>query len=100
MSPMLTNRVAIEPTILHEPADDIPPIVANSLQKGSGGIPRIKQDVVGAAVLAMAGVAEPLESQDMLREAGFVNLLPVNMGFWQASARWSQAGILKLQWGG
>ena len=31
---------------------------------------------------------------------GFVNLLPVNMGLWQASARQPQAEILKLQWGG
>jgi hypothetical protein len=31
-------------------------------------------------------------------KVGFVNLLPINMGLWQASARRPQSGILKLQW--
>jgi putative tryptophan/tyrosine transport system substrate-binding protein len=30
---------------------------------------------------------------------GFVNLLSVNMGLWQASARRPPVGVLKLQWG-
>jgi hypothetical protein len=64
-SPMLTNRVAIEPAILLQTTDDRPPIVANALQEGSGGIPRIKQDVVRAAAQAVAGLAEHLAGEDI-----------------------------------
>jgi len=50
VTPMVPHRVDIEATILCETAYEIPFIVANPPQEGSGGIPGIKQDVVRAAV--------------------------------------------------
>src|SRR5918912_595021 len=46
--PMVPHGVPIAPAILFETAHEIPAIVANPLQEGSGGIPGIKQDVVRA----------------------------------------------------
>jgi hypothetical protein len=37
---MVTDRVAIDATILFETADELPSIVANPLQKDSGGLQR------------------------------------------------------------
>jgi hypothetical protein len=57
--PMVPHRMSIEPAILLETADEIPAIVANPLQKGSGGIPGGKEHVVRAAAQPMASLAEP-----------------------------------------
>jgi hypothetical protein len=50
----------IEPAIFLETAHEIPSIVENPLQEGSGGIPGIKQDVVRAAAQTIASIAAQL----------------------------------------
>ena len=72
VAPRLTHRVAIEPTLLLQTADDRPPLGANALQQGSGRRPRLAQDRVGAAVQAVAGRTEPLAGQDVLRGSAVV----------------------------
>jgi len=58
--PMGPHRMSIEPAMFLETAYEIPAIVANPLQEGSGGIPGIKQDVVRAAAQPIASIAEQL----------------------------------------
>jgi hypothetical protein len=55
-----TNRLAVEPAVLLEPTDQIPPIIANPLQQGFRRIPRLKEDICGATVEAIAGRAQAL----------------------------------------
>jgi hypothetical protein len=56
---MQAEGVPIEPTLLVEAADAIPPRVPNPLQEGSGRIPRIKEHEVRVTGQAMTGIAEP-----------------------------------------
>jgi len=56
---MMTKCLPIEPAILFETAHDIPSIVPNPLEEGSGEIPRIKEHNDRVAVPARADIAEP-----------------------------------------
>jgi hypothetical protein len=49
MVPMVTERMAIEPAILFEAADEIPPVIPDTLEEGFRGIPGIKEDILGVA---------------------------------------------------
>jgi hypothetical protein len=51
----------VDAAILLQATDDIPPIVAKPLQESFGGIPGVEHHRRGAAVQAIAGIAEPLE---------------------------------------
>ena len=66
VAPMDSQRMAIEPSIFLKAADKIPPIVMNSLQEPSGGIPRVKEDVGRATAQAIAGIAQSLQGQRIL----------------------------------
>ena len=57
MAPIGTSRETIDATILREAADHRPAIVANPLEQGCRGIPRITEDVSRAAAEAVAGIA-------------------------------------------
>jgi len=63
--PMLPEGVPMEPAILFETADERPPIVANPLEEGSGGIPRVKKHTVRVAAQAIAGRAAPRAGEDI-----------------------------------
>jgi hypothetical protein len=56
----------IEPAILLEAAHEVPSIVTNPLQQSSGGIPRVKYDIVRVTTQAIAGIAEQLQRQVIL----------------------------------
>jgi hypothetical protein len=56
--PILAGCLPIEPAILFETAHEIPSIVPNSFEEGSGGVPRIKEHKVRVAAQAIAGIAE------------------------------------------
>jgi len=60
MAPIGPTSLAIEPSVLLQAADDIPAIVMKALQQGLGGIPGIKEHVLGATAQAVAGLAEKL----------------------------------------
>jgi hypothetical protein len=62
-----THGLSVEPAVLLQAAYEIPPIVTNPLQQPSGGIPSIEQHKFGAAAQAMAGIAQQLQSQLVLR---------------------------------
>src|SRR5688572_31575561 len=68
---MVTNRAAVEATVLFEAAHAISPIVANALQEASGGRPGIKEHRIGATAQAIAGVADQLQRQYILGRATF-----------------------------
>src|SRR5688500_11659766 len=46
--PVGTNRLAIEAAVLLQTADKVPSVVPNTLQKGFGGIPGVKEHILGA----------------------------------------------------
>ena len=58
MSPIGPQGLAIEAAVLLEAADDIPPIVANPLQKLFGGIPGVKEHILGITMQAIADIAK------------------------------------------
>ena len=67
MSPMVTEGVTMNPTMLVEPADDIPAVVAKALQQDLRGIPGVKEPGLGTTTQAMAGITQPLQRQRGLR---------------------------------
>jgi hypothetical protein len=67
--PMLTDRVAIEPAVLLQTTDDIPPLVQKPLQQGLRWIPGVEQHVLRATAQAVVGIAEQLQGQCGLRSA-------------------------------
>jgi len=69
--PMMTHRVPIEPAILFETAHEIPAIVVNPLQESFGELPGIKEHGLRAAAQAMAGIAEEIQRELVLRWATF-----------------------------
>lgn len=67
MSPMVTEGVTMKPTMLVEPADDIPAVLANALQQDLRGIPGVKEPGLGTTTQAMAGTTQPRQRQRVLR---------------------------------
>jgi hypothetical protein len=86
MAPISPQRLAVKPAILFETANKVPPIVANPLQEGSGGIPGIEQHKLGAAAQAIAGIAEQLKGEFILRRSA---LMP------EAHAQWDAHGTIR-----
>lgn len=84
--PMMMEGLPIDAARLLEPTDEIPPIVSNPLQKGSGGITRIKEHLLRATVQAITGRTEEREGQLVLRGATF----PL-----QAHAQWNPEGPIR-----
>src|SRR5262245_64612479 len=67
--PMVADRVTIEPAILFDTTDEIPPIVPNPLQESLRRIPGIKQHIIRSTAQAIAGIAEQLQGQRILRRS-------------------------------
>ena len=72
MPPMMPNCLSIEPAILLESTDKVPPLVTNAFQQRFGRIPRIKQDVRRPTAQVITGRAEQLQRQSILRKTAFV----------------------------
>jgi hypothetical protein len=66
---MLTDRVAIERAVLLQTTDEIPPIVPNPPQQRLRRIPGLKQHILWLTAQAVAGIAEQLQGQRVLRRA-------------------------------
>jgi hypothetical protein len=71
MSPMVTEGVAINPTMLFEPAHARPSVVAQAFQQGSRGIPGLEEHGLRTTAEALAGITEPLQCQGLLGEPSF-----------------------------
>jgi hypothetical protein len=56
--PMPPDRVAIEPAVLLQTTDEIPPIVPNPLQQRLRRLPGVEHHVLGPTTQAVAGIAE------------------------------------------
>lgn len=56
--PMVTDRLAIESTILVEATDERPPIVLNTLEEGFRGVLGILEDILEVTAEPMAGIAQ------------------------------------------
>jgi hypothetical protein len=54
---MVTDRLTMEPAILFEAADAIPPVVPKTLEEGFRRIPGITEDIFGVTVQPMTGIA-------------------------------------------
>jgi hypothetical protein len=65
--PVGPNRLAIEAAVLLQTADKVPTSVPNPLQQGFRGIPGVKEPRLRATAQPVAGLAEPLQSKDILR---------------------------------
>ena len=61
----------IDPLMNHKTAYEIPSIVPNSFEEGSGGVPRIKEHKVRVAAQAIAGIAEQRSGHVVFRRAAF-----------------------------
>ncbi len=55
---MVTDRLTIEPAILFDAADEIPPVVPNTLEEGFRRIPGVKEDILGVAAQPIPGIAQ------------------------------------------
>jgi hypothetical protein len=66
---MLTDRVAIEPAVLLQMADEIPPVVQNPLQQRLRRMPGIKQHILRSTAQTIASIAEQLQGQRILRRS-------------------------------
>src|SRR5262249_10091516 len=69
--PMMTERVTIAPPILFETAHEIPAIVANPFEQTFGGVPGLKEHILGVATQTIAGIAEQFQRELVLRRAAF-----------------------------
>jgi len=60
MAPIRPQDLAIKPPVLLQAANNVPAIVMHPLQQGFGGIPGIKEHILGATAQTMARIAEEL----------------------------------------
>ena len=63
---MVTERMPIEAAILLEAAHEVPPIVAKAFEQGFGGIPRLKEHILGLTMQPIAGIAQQLQGELVL----------------------------------
>src|SRR5687767_6121867 len=71
MAPIGPQGAAVEPAVLLEPTDKVPPVVTNPFQQSLRGIPGVKEDVLGATAEVIAGMAEQLQGEGILRGSTF-----------------------------
>ena len=72
MAPRGPKGLVMEPPVLLEPTDKVPSVVANALQQRLGWIPGVEEDGLRAPARAVAGLAEQLTRQRLLRRPALV----------------------------
>src|SRR3712207_2637513 len=72
MPPIGPKRLVVEPAVLLEPTDKVPPVVANSLEQRLGRVPRVEEDILRTTAQPITGIAEQFEGEGILRSAALV----------------------------
>jgi hypothetical protein len=71
MAPIGPQGLVLKPPVLLRAAPKVPAIVINPLQQGFGGIPGIKEHILGATAQTIARIAEELYGQLVFRRSPF-----------------------------
>ena len=72
MPPRGPKRLVVEPAVLLEPTDQVPPIVANPLEQRLRRVPSVEEDRRWTTAQPMTGIAEPFEGESLLRSTALV----------------------------